>query len=79
MKQMNLRNDDDDVGTICLYVYAVFKIILFKFSSIDITFLWHQLQMNLGNPVHIKMDCNLRILLRSNLFPIIFIVILVMI
>ncbi|NOU94696.1 VanZ family protein [Paenibacillus sp. LMG 31456] len=37
-----------------LYVYAVFKVILFKFGSIDIPFLWHQLQRNLENPVHIK-------------------------
>src|SRR4051812_4070159 len=27
-----------------LYVYAVFKIILFKFGNIDFAFLWHQLQ-----------------------------------
>ncbi|WP_223193071.1 VanZ family protein [Paenibacillus sedimenti] len=31
-------------------MYVLFKIILFKFDFIDINFLWHQLQMNLGNP-----------------------------
>lgn len=37
-----------------VYMYAVFKIILFKFALIDFTFLWHQLQRNLGNPVYIR-------------------------
>ncbi|CAH1190519.1 hypothetical protein PAECIP111892_00225 [Paenibacillus auburnensis] len=27
-----------------VYIYILFKIILFKFSPIDFTFLWHQLQ-----------------------------------
>ncbi|NQX68550.1 VanZ family protein [Paenibacillus alba] len=37
-----------------VYMYAVFKIILFKFSSMDIPFLWHQLLRNLGNLGYIK-------------------------
>ncbi|GGD55355.1 VanZ family protein [Paenibacillus nasutitermitis] len=37
-----------------LYVYALFKIILFKFGSIDMTFLWHQLKLILGNPDNIR-------------------------
>lgn len=36
-----------------LYMYALFKIILFKFNSIDISFLWDQLQRNLGNTDYI--------------------------
>ncbi|CAN7536096.1 VanZ family protein [Paenibacillus sp. LjRoot153] len=36
------------------YMYVLFKIILFKFSSIDLPFLWHQLQRNIENPVHIQ-------------------------
>ena len=54
MKQMNLTNDVVIPSLFALYVYAVFKVILFKFDAINITFLWHQLQMNLGNPVNIK-------------------------
>lgn len=37
-----------------LYVYALFKIILFKFRSIDMTFLWRQLKQCLGNPDYIS-------------------------
>ncbi len=33
-----------------LYIYAVFKIILFKFGSIDTLFLWQQLKRSLANP-----------------------------
>ncbi len=36
-----------------IYVYALFKIILFKFGPIDISFLWQQLKQSLGNPTMI--------------------------
>lgn len=36
-----------------LYLYALFKIILFKFDSIHITFLMSRLQRNLGDPGYI--------------------------
>ncbi|RAP74513.1 VanZ family protein [Paenibacillus montanisoli] len=36
-----------------LYVYILFKIILFKFDSINMTFLWAQLKTSLENPDHI--------------------------
>ncbi|NHN29599.1 VanZ family protein [Paenibacillus sp. S3N08] len=47
-----------------LYVYALFKIILFKFGSIDITFLWQQLKRSLGSPEYIR-----RRLQEGNLTP----------
>ncbi|MDR6549965.1 VanZ family protein [Paenibacillus qinlingensis] len=37
-----------------LYMYVLFKIILFKFSSIDLPFVWQQLQRNLENPIYIQ-------------------------
>ena len=59
MKQMKLMNDMVIPSLFALYMYAVFKVILFKFNAINITFLWHQLQMNLGSPVYIKIGLQL--------------------
>ncbi|WP_129691576.1 VanZ family protein [Gottfriedia acidiceleris] len=36
-----------------LYMYAIIRVILFKFRLRDLTFLWYQLQTNLGNPVNL--------------------------
>lgn len=36
-----------------LYVYALLKVILFKFNTIKVTYLWHQLQGGLRNPDYI--------------------------
>jgi glycopeptide antibiotics resistance protein len=47
-----------------LYVYTLFKIILFKFSSIDMRFLWHQLKISLRNTDHMS-----RQLQKGNLIP----------
>ncbi|OAB45311.1 VanZ family protein [Paenibacillus glacialis] len=33
-----------------VYLYVLIKVILFKFGTMDVTFLRHQLQRNLGNP-----------------------------
>ncbi|WP_260288074.1 VanZ family protein [Peribacillus aracenensis] len=46
------------------YMYALLRIILFKFRWRDMTFLWHQLQTNLGNP-----DILMYQLQRGNFFP----------
>ncbi|MEX2461625.1 MAG: hypothetical protein WD469_10090 [Paenibacillaceae bacterium] len=48
MKQTKLMNGIMVPTLFALYVYALFKVILFKFDSIEITFLWHQLQKNFG-------------------------------
>lgn len=37
-------------GLFALYIFSLFKIILFKYGSIDMDFLWHRLQKNLENP-----------------------------
>ncbi|KQX56590.1 MULTISPECIES: VanZ family protein [unclassified Paenibacillus] len=47
-----------------LYVYILFKIILFKFGSIDMSFLWHQLRLNLWNTDHMS-----RQIQKGNLVP----------
>ncbi|WP_308634022.1 VanZ family protein [Paenibacillus silvisoli] len=36
-----------------VYVYVIVRIILFKFGSVDITFLWYRLNESLQNPDHI--------------------------
>lgn len=53
MKKTKLMNRIIVLALFVFYMYALLKIILFKFDSIDMTFLWHQLQENLGNPVRI--------------------------
>jgi glycopeptide antibiotics resistance protein len=37
-----------------LYLYVLFKIVLFKFHLIDTAFLWEQLKNSLGNPDQIS-------------------------
>ncbi|MDQ0897563.1 MULTISPECIES: VanZ family protein [unclassified Paenibacillus] len=37
-------------GLFALYMLTLFRVILFKYGSIDIDFLWHRLQKNLENP-----------------------------
>ncbi|OCT16368.1 hypothetical protein A8709_02760 [Paenibacillus pectinilyticus] len=54
MKQAKVRDDIVVPAIFAIYIYAVFKIILFKFDSIDITFLWHQLQRGLEYPGYFK-------------------------
>ncbi len=54
MKQMKFMYDTVLSGLFALYIYVVFKVILFKFAVVDIPFLWHQLQRNLGNPIYIR-------------------------
>lgn len=53
MKQMKVWNEMMLSALFAFYIYVVFKIILFKFSSIDLPSIWHQLQRNVENPVHI--------------------------
>lgn len=64
MKHQKLLNDIKIQVLFALYVYALLKIILFKFGSIDMTFLWQQLKMSLGNPDNIT-----RQLQKGNLTP----------
>ncbi|MDF2963183.1 MAG: VanZ family protein [Paenibacillus sp.] len=64
MKQMRLLNGVIIQALYALYVYALFKIILFKFGSIDMSFLWRQLRKSLGNPDYISMR-----LQEGNLIP----------
>jgi glycopeptide antibiotics resistance protein len=47
-----------------MYVYALFKIILFKFGPMDMAFLWQQLKQSLGNP-----DTIINKLQQGNLIP----------
>jgi glycopeptide antibiotics resistance protein len=53
MKQKRLSNDVIIPALFALYIYVLFKIILFKFGSIDMGFLWQQLQRGLGDPDYI--------------------------
>jgi len=53
MKRTKLMNSIMVPTLFALYVYALFKIILFKFDSINVTFLMSRLQRNLGNPDYI--------------------------
>jgi glycopeptide antibiotics resistance protein len=64
MKQKRMQNDIKIQVLFALYVYALFKVILFKFGSIDITFLGQQLKRSLGNPDNIT-----RQLHQGNLIP----------
>lgn len=38
------------LGLFALYMLTLFRVILFKYGSIDIDFLWYRLQKNLENP-----------------------------
>ncbi|WP_082595845.1 VanZ family protein [Paenibacillus sp. Soil750] len=54
MKQMKIWNEMLLSALFALYLYVLFKVILFKFSSIDLPSLWQQLQRNIDNPEHIQ-------------------------
>jgi glycopeptide antibiotics resistance protein len=54
MKQIRVWNEMLLSALFAFYMYVLFKIILFKFSNIDLPFLWHQLQRNIVNPAHIQ-------------------------
>ncbi|BBH24074.1 hypothetical protein Back11_54190 [Paenibacillus baekrokdamisoli] len=64
MKHQKRLNDIKIQVLFILYVYTLFKIILFKFGSIDMTFLWQQLKMSLGNPDYISRQFQ-----KGNLIP----------
>ncbi|MBV7504834.1 VanZ family protein [Bacillus sp. sid0103] len=53
MKKTKLMNSIIVPALFVFYMYALLKIILFKFRWRDLTFLWHQLQKNLGNSVNL--------------------------
>lgn len=53
MKLTKLMNGIIVPALFALYVYALFKTILFKFDSINVTFLMSRLQRNLGDPDYI--------------------------
>jgi glycopeptide antibiotics resistance protein len=53
MKQMKFIYEAAMSALFALYMYVVFKVILFKFGSMDFHFLWQQLQTSLGNPSNI--------------------------
>lgn len=53
MKQMRIWDNIIIRVLFTLYVYALIKIILFKFGSIDMTFLWIHLKESLYNPINI--------------------------
>jgi glycopeptide antibiotics resistance protein len=54
MKQFKVWNEMLLSALFAFYMYVLFKVILFKFSNIDLLFLWHQLQRNIENPEHIQ-------------------------
>lgn len=64
MQQKRTLNDVFTLGLLAVYMYALLKIILFKFRAIDMTFLWQQLKMSLKNP-----DLISRRLHEGNLIP----------
>ena len=53
MKKTKLMNSIIVSVLFVFYMYALIKIILFKFRWRDMTFLWYQLQKNLGNSVNL--------------------------
>jgi len=64
MKKKRMQNDITIHILFALYVYALFKVILFKFGSMDITFLGNQLKRSLGNPDNIARELH-----QGNLVP----------
>ena len=61
---MKLLNRIIVLALFVFYMYALLRIILFKFYWRDMTFLWHQLQRNLGNPDNLMYQ-----LQRGNFIP----------
>ncbi|MBT2700714.1 VanZ family protein [Bacillus sp. ISL-40] len=64
MKKTKLMNRIIVLALFVFYMYALLRIILFKFRWRDMTFLWHQLQRNLGNPDNLMYQ-----LQRGNFIP----------
>ena len=64
MKQTKLVNRMIVLALFVFYMYALFKIILFKFRWRDMSFLLHQLERNFGTP-----DILLHQLQRGNFIP----------
>ncbi|QCR33468.1 VanZ family protein [Lysinibacillus sp. SGAir0095] len=64
MKKMKFLNRIIILALFTFYMYALFRIILFKFRWRDMTFLWQQLQRNLENPDNLMYQ-----LQRGNLIP----------
>jgi glycopeptide antibiotics resistance protein len=64
MKPKKKFNDIKIQVLFTLYVYTLFKIILFKFGSMDMAFLWQQLKMSLGNPDYMSRQFQ-----KGNLIP----------
>ncbi|MBD8069621.1 VanZ family protein [Bacillus sp. PS06] len=64
MKKTIVKNNIIVPALFVVYIYAVFKIILFKFRWRDIDFLMFQLQQSLGNPDHLMYQ-----LQRGNFLP----------
>ncbi|QGR00339.1 VanZ family protein [Paenibacillus psychroresistens] len=54
MKQKNIFYDIKIQLMFAIYVYVLCKVVLFKFGSIDMTFLWQQLKISLVNPDYIS-------------------------
>jgi len=53
MKKKIVMNKMIILALFVFYIYVLLRIILFKFRWRDMTFLWQQLQRNLGNPDHL--------------------------
>ncbi|MBP3963055.1 VanZ family protein [Paenibacillus lignilyticus] len=52
--EKNIRNHVFIHGLFVLYMYALIKIILFKFGPIDFAWLWLQLKESLASPAYIS-------------------------
>ncbi len=50
MKKVKLMNRIIVLALFVFYMYALLRIILFKFRWMDMTLLWHHFQRTLGNP-----------------------------
>ncbi|MBP1989828.1 VanZ family protein [Paenibacillus eucommiae] len=64
MKHKKILNDIKILLLFTLYMYALFKIILFKFGSIHMRFLWQQLKLSIGSPDYISRQFH-----KGNLIP----------
>lgn len=64
MKQKRLLFDIVIQALLGLYVFGLFKVILFKFGTMDVPFLYRQLRRNLANPHYIASRLN-----EGNLIP----------
>lgn len=64
MKLTKLMNRIVVPGLFALYMFALFRVILFKYGSIDLDFLWYRLQKNLEQP-----EYSMHRLLYGNFIP----------